>query len=109
MLQIAEVEGRANQAESDLAELREATASSGSSIEEWRSAYADLQQQHASTQVTTICQQSNPAHRLYSTAIHSFHVFSRTVVVAVENTVAPGGTAQLYYELLVPTVDAPCV
>lgn len=52
MLQVAEVEGRANQAESDLAELQEATASSGSSIEEWRSAYADLQQQHASTQVT---------------------------------------------------------
>lgn len=51
LLQMAEVEGRASRAESELADLQEATASSSSGIEEWRSAYADLQQQHASVQV----------------------------------------------------------
>ena len=50
-MQMAEAEGRASRAESDLAELQEATASSSSGVEEWRSAYADLQQQHTSVQV----------------------------------------------------------
>lgn len=41
---------RASQAEAELDELREAAASSGSTIEQWQSAYADLQQQQATAE-----------------------------------------------------------
>ena len=49
-LQASEAELRASQAEAELDELREAAASSGSTIEQWQSAYADLQQQQATAE-----------------------------------------------------------
>ena len=48
---MAEAEERASGAEAELAELRESAASSGSSIEQWRDAYADLQQHYSTLQV----------------------------------------------------------
>ena len=49
-LQASEAESRAAEAEAELEELREAAASSGSTIEQWQSAYADLQQQQATAE-----------------------------------------------------------
>ena len=46
-------------AEAELAELRESAASSGSTLEQWRDAYADLQQHYSALQVcTTLCSQT---------------------------------------------------
>ena len=45
MMQASEAESRANSAEAQLEQLQEAAASSGSTIEQWQAAYADLQQQ----------------------------------------------------------------
>lgn len=46
-------------------------------------------------------QRSTAAHRLYSTAQHSFDDFTRPDVVAVETAVAPVMAAQLYLVLIV--------
>ena len=43
--QASEAEARASSAEAETEELQEAAASSGSTIEQWQAAYADLQQQ----------------------------------------------------------------
>jgi len=49
-LQASEAESRASQVEAELDELRESAASSGSTIEQWQSAYSDLQQQQATAE-----------------------------------------------------------
>lgn len=45
MRQASEAEARASSAEAELRTLQEAATSSGSTIEQWQAAYADLQQQ----------------------------------------------------------------
>lgn len=46
-VQGSEAEARASNAEAELRALQEAAASSGSTVEQWQAAYADLQQQQA--------------------------------------------------------------
>lgn len=46
-VQASEAEARASNAEAELRALQEAAASSGSTVEQWQAAYADLQQQQA--------------------------------------------------------------